>query len=153
MDQNHQEVPNRRGAEVARGTHNPEDTGSKPVAGIIFFTSQRCIKALEQPVSGVAQTVSARGGCVSTFRGRWFDSNRRTIVKLDVKRSKLNRGSSKWESAGLITPRLHDRSVPPVFPIRLLYQKHAVIAQATLNLSFRRCSSEEERLKHRLLPY
>ncbi len=34
MDQNHQEVPNRRGAGVARGAHNPEDTGSKPVAGI-----------------------------------------------------------------------------------------------------------------------
>ena len=27
------------------------------------------------PFVGVAQTVSARGGCVSTFRGRWFDSN------------------------------------------------------------------------------
>ncbi len=72
MDLNHQEVPNRRGAVVARGADNPEDTGSKPVAGIYIL--RLCL--LKKPA-----------------------------VKLDVKRS------------------------------------------------FRRCSSEEERLKHRLLPY
>ena len=27
----------RHGAAEARGAHNPEDTGSKPVAGLLFF--------------------------------------------------------------------------------------------------------------------
>ena len=33
-------IPNRHGAEAARGAHNPEDTGSKPVVGILFYFAQ-----------------------------------------------------------------------------------------------------------------
>ena len=36
----------RHGAEAARGAHNSEDIGSKPIVGIII-KSHRCIKALE----------------------------------------------------------------------------------------------------------
>ena len=36
---------NRHGAEEARGAHNPEDTGSKPVAGIVQFA---CFKEVRR---------------------------------------------------------------------------------------------------------
>ena len=85
MDLNHQEVPNRRGAGVARGAHNPEDTGSKPVAGNLSFA---CFIVL--PHNPPASSWGVQ----------------KLAVKLDVKRSLCCR-----------------------------------------------CSSAEERLKHRLLPF
>jgi len=49
----------RHGAEAARGAHNPEVTGSKPVAGI-HHTSHWCIKALEHLITDMAQRQRAR---------------------------------------------------------------------------------------------
>ena len=64
-----QGVPNRGGAEEARGTHNPEVIGSNPISGIISFagfieTGRHMLSDVKhsKSVSGVAQTVSARRG-------------------------------------------------------------------------------------------
>ena len=46
----------RHGAGEARGAHNSEDIGSKPIAGIIH-QSHRCIKALEQSSNNPASKV------------------------------------------------------------------------------------------------
>lgn len=84
--------------------HNPPASswGDQKHAVICYVTLNTA------PFVGVAQTVSARGGCVSTFRGRWFDSNlRQTLyfVELDVKRSLYCRCSSEEE-------RLNTRLLP-----------------------------------------
>ena len=49
MDQNHQEVPYRGGAGVARGAHNSEDVGSNPTSGIIQFAcALLCYRTIPQ---------------------------------------------------------------------------------------------------------
>ena len=75
-----QGVPNRGGAEEARGTHNPEVIGSNPISGIYSSHRNGASRHSGKLVSGVAQTVSALGdGSKPITRGRGIETLRRTL--------------------------------------------------------------------------
>ena len=94
----------RHGAEVARGAHNSEDTGSKPVAGI-QHTSHWCIKALEHLITDVAQR--QRAWLITT---RTYDRNVSSVFithRIGASRHWSNSftGVAQRQRAWLITTR------------------------------------------------
>ena len=93
---------------LARAAHNREVTRSKRVAGIQYITSHRCIKALEQLSSLVAQWKRA-------VKRRQLPTRFEKIRKTDGYR--------------LMSRRSHDRNVSGEFITSAALQKLLVIAK------------------------
>ena len=114
----------RHGAEGARGTHNPEGTGSKPVAGIVKLDVKRSYTGVAQRQSaGLIIQVSQDQNLspVFIFISQWcIKALEHTLT-----------GVAQRQRAGLITPRTLDRNGSPVLYNSRALKKYAVIARAT----------------------
>ena len=122
--------------------HNGEDTGSKPVAGIISNSTglQNLPGASSPHTFNRHGAEAARGAHNSEDTGSkpvagilqfaCFKEVRRHSSS-DVKHEQPLTGMAQRQRAGLITPRSPDRNGLPVFYNSRALKKYAVIARAT----------------------
>ena len=128
----------RYGAEVARGAHNSEVTGSKPVAGIyhsqIYKNLPRCHHSTLFHRRG-AEVARAAHNCKDIrskrIAGIFQFADLQESAPLSLQQPLT--GMAQRERAGLITPRSLVRIQLPVFIIRSFIRSCNAVTTATLH--------------------
>jgi len=139
----------RYGAEVARGAHNSEVTGSKPVAGIyhsqLYQKLQRCHHSTLFHRRG-AEVARAAHNCKDIrskrIAGIFQFADLQESAPLSLQQPLT--GMAQRERAGLITPRSLVRIQLPVFIIRSFIRSCNAVTTATLH----RYGAEAARVAH-----